>query len=126
MTNHVSSKLLYELSSACSQTECEVCESVECASWETRPSNFMAKNYEILGTCQFDGSENIWDEYHPQQTTIWSNKAPIALKHYPYNRADVLRCAHCQKVYLTYTEFGGYYVDQRIRLVNPDLIVLEE
>ncbi len=126
MTQQVSSQLLYALSSACTQAECEVCDSFHCESWETRPSNFVTKNYVLVGSCQFDGSENIWDEYHPQQTTIWSNNAPFALKHYPYNRADVLQCTNCQKVYLTYTEFGGYYVDQRIRLVNPDLIVTDE
>ena len=126
MTNRISSKQLYDLSSATTQAVCDCCSGFECASWETRPASFVAKNYEIVGTCQFDGSENIWDEHHPEQTTIWSNNAPIALQYYPYNRADVLRCTHCQKVYLTYTEFGGYYVDQRIRLVNRDLIVLEE
>jgi hypothetical protein len=86
----------------------------------------MAKFYDQVGSCKLDGSENMWDEFHPLKTTIWSNSAPIALKYYPYNRSDVLRCSHCQRVYLSYTEFGGYYVDQRIRIVNPDLIVMEE
>lgn len=29
----------------------------------------------------------------------------------------------CERPFLRYTEYGGYYVDERIREVNPELIV---
>jgi hypothetical protein len=36
---------------------------------------------------------------------------------------DVFACAKCNKVLLRYTEFGGYYVDHRVREVDARLVV---
>ena len=46
--------------------------------------------------------------------------------YHPYNSSDVYQCQACQTVYLRYTEYGGYYVDERIRVVKPELIVDEK
>ena len=48
---------------------------------------------------------------------------PVALGYHPYNRCDVWRCTACRRVFLRYTEYGGYYQDERIRLVDPGLVV---
>ncbi|WP_108646832.1 hypothetical protein [Polynucleobacter rarus] len=126
MELNLSATELYQLSCESSEIKCEFCDTFQCESWETLPSSFVLSEYPVVGNCRFEGSSDIWEEYHPDKTTMWSNHAPIALRYYPYNRSDVVQCSHCKRVYLRYTEFGGYYVDQRIRLVNPSLIVLEE
>jgi hypothetical protein len=126
MELNLSATELYQLSCESSEIECKFCDTFQCESWETLPSSFVDSEYAVVGHCRFEGSENIWEEYHPNKTTMWSNQAPIALRYYPYNRSDVIECSHCKRIYLRYTEFGGYYLDQRIRLVNPSLIVSEE
>jgi hypothetical protein len=76
----------------------------------------------MVGTLNTQKEEESWDEYHPKGTQIWSVNAPIAPKYHPYNKCDIYECKTCRSQYLGYTEFGGYYVDQRIRELNPDLI----
>ena len=120
----INAQTLFSLCSESLSKKCSHCASFDCEGWETRPASFLTKNYPIVGTLQTKGSEDHWEEYPGTTLSLWSTEAPIAVNYYPYNRSDVLRCLHCKRVYLSYTEFGGYYVDQRIRLVKPDLIVL--
>jgi hypothetical protein len=68
-------------------------------------------------------AEPSFEEHHPNGTRYDSAHAPISVAHFPYNRCDLWRCVPCGQHVLKYTEFGGYYVDQRVRLVNPDLVV---
>jgi len=56
-------------------------------------------------------------------TQLWSEEAPIAIQHHPYNRSDVLECNDCKRTFLHYTEYGGYYLDERIRELKLNLIV---
>ncbi|MGO1071444.1 hypothetical protein [Lysobacter sp. CA199] len=63
------------------------------------------------------------EEYHPHDTHYWSADAPIAIDRYPCNHCDVWRCRGCGRCFLHYTEGGGYFVDRRIRLLDPALIV---
>jgi hypothetical protein len=51
-----------------------------------------------------------------------SAQAPIAAKYFPFNRCDVFKCKQCTRVLLKYTEFGGYFVDQRVRWARSDLV----
>jgi hypothetical protein len=51
-----------------------------------------------------------------------SSDALIAPAFFPYNRYDVFSCAACDRVLLKYTEYGGYYVDDRVRVVQPVLV----
>lgn len=67
--------------------------------------------------------EPTFEEYHPTGTRYDDPTAPVALAWFPYNRSDVWRCGTCRRLVLRYTEFGGYYVDHRVRLLNPALIV---
>ena len=46
----------------------------------------------------------------------------IAPAFFPYNRCDVFTCGQCDRVLLKYTEYGGYYVDDRVRVVQADLV----
>lgn len=101
--------------------KCNNCAPLRCGGWETVPSSFNQTELELVGTLK-SGNEELWDEYHPKRTQIWSVDAPIAPHFHPYNKCDVYICKTCSTSYLKYTEFGGYYVDQRIREVNPDLI----
>jgi hypothetical protein len=35
----------------------------------------------------------------------------------------VWRCRSCHRAYLRYTEFGGYYQDERVRELDAALVV---
>jgi hypothetical protein len=63
------------------------------------------------------------EEYHPTGTNSWSVDAPIAVHHFPYNRCDVWQCVRCGRPFLRYTEYGGYYVEERVRELRAELIV---
>jgi hypothetical protein len=62
------------------------------------------------------------EEHHPAGSNAWSADAPIALDYFPYNRCDVWQCARCGRPFLRYTEYGGYYVEERIRQVDARLV----
>jgi len=61
-------------------------------------------------------------EYLPGNIDYWSPEAPIAPRFFPYNRCNVWQCTQCSRLYLRYTEGGGYFVDRRIRAVHSALI----
>ncbi|WP_322404673.1 hypothetical protein [Massilia luteola] len=67
--------------------------------------------------------EATYAEYDPATVGYWSAHASIALRHFPYNRCNVLQCIECGRACLTYDEAGGYYVEPRIRALDPELIV---
>ena len=78
----------------------------------------------VLGTLRdVNTCEPTLDEYHPGGTRYDSADAPIAPAFFPYNRCGVHQCSRCERVLLRYTEFGGYYVDHRVREVDPTLVV---
>lgn len=49
--------------------------------------------------------------------------APVAPQHFPYNRCRVWACAACGRGFVQYTEYGGYYVDHRLRQIDPARVV---
>ena len=67
--------------------------------------------------------ELSFEEFHPEGTRYDSPDAPIAVEYFPYNRCDVFKCTTCQCAVLKYTEYGGYYVDHRVRLVDAAKVV---
>lgn len=103
--------------------ECHVCDPVAYAGWDSVPSSFDFESLELIATLKSSDSEETWEEHHPNGTSIWSPDAPIAINFHPYNRCDVYQCKKCSKLYLSYTEYGGYYIDKRIRVLDPSLIV---
>jgi hypothetical protein len=121
--NELSKEQLIEIAQSTQTTkDCPDCSSLLCVGWESVPSSFELAKLRTIGTLRIEGAQECWDEYHPNGTNIWSEDAPISIKHHPYNRADVCECIACQKKFLRYTEYGGYYVDERIRELNAKLI----
>lgn len=104
-------------------SQCSNCATHNFSCWETILSTFDRTSIKMVGTLQVPDAPENWDEYHPNGTDQWSANAPIATAFHPYNSSDVYQCNECQTVYLRYTEYGGYYVDERIRVVKPELIV---
>ena len=105
--------------SACS------CSLGACAGWESFtedrwPTTLLLR----IGTLR-DASveEPTLEEFHPSGTRYASAVAPVAASYFPYNRCDAYGCGRCGRTLLRYTEYGGYYVDHRVREVLPELIV---
>ncbi|VVD64707.1 hypothetical protein PMO31116_00286 [Pandoraea morbifera] len=93
--------------------------------WASLPNSLPDDQLEPVGTLMalHASQEPTFSEYHPEGTSYWSARAPIAPRYFPYNRANVCRCRQCGRLYLRYQEGGGYFVDQRIRRLDPALIV---
>lgn len=103
---------------------CTACAAVAHAGWESLPGGFDASVLERVGTLRAPGDEEpTVEEFHPDGTNAWSPDAPIALAWFPCNRSEVWRCRRCARVYLRYTEYGGYYEEERIRRLDPALVV---
>jgi len=95
-----------------------------CREWTRIPPSFPEQQMRILGTLVEDPYiEASYEEYHPEGTNYWSAEAPISLSHYPYNRCGVLQCGVCGRCCLKYVEAGGYYVEPRMRALDPRLLV---
>ena len=116
-------QLLEIARSATAKSHCEQCSPLSCKGWESMPSGFDVGLLTPLGTLKIEGAQESWDEHHPNGTNQWSSDAPISVTHYPYNRSDVYECKSCQRKFLRYTEYGGYYLDERVRELNTTLVV---
>ncbi|MRV73779.1 hypothetical protein GJ700_18880 [Duganella sp. FT92W] len=107
-----------------STTQPCACASAAVAGWERLSPTFPVELLRRVGSLLPDPyAEPSYAEYHPAGTGYWSADAPIALRYFPYNRCELAQCTSCGRAYLRYTEAGGYYTEQRIRALNPDLIV---
>jgi hypothetical protein len=102
---------------------CADCSSLSCPGWASVPGYFDLRKLKVLGTLRTENLEEYWDEYHPNGTNLWSEDAPIAVNHHPYTRSEVLECIRCKRTFLHYTEYGGYYLDERVRELNTTFIV---
>lgn len=99
------------------------CAAWRCAGWESIVQPLGPPLLLRLGTLRQPGDdEPRYDEW-PGGGGYWSAEAPIAPRHFPYNRCDVWACAACGRGFLQYTEFGGYYVDHRLRQIDPARVV---
>lgn len=100
------------------------CRPVQMPAWESITEERWPAALEQVGTLRpEDAGEQTYEEFHPNGTRYGSADAPIAVAWFPFNRSDVFACRRCRSVFLRYTEYGGYYVDHRVRLVDPDLVV---
>jgi len=100
------------------------CELASYHEWARIPPTFPEAQMRIVGTLVDDPYlEASYVEYHPAGTSYWSPEAPIAPRHFPYNRCNVLQCEVCGRAALKYVEAGGYYVEPRLRLLDPQLLV---
>jgi hypothetical protein len=102
---------------------CPACAALVCPGWEALPGTYDRAGLRAIGTLRRPEVEDpTLEEYHPAGTHGWSPTAPIAPAFFPYNRCEVWQCARCARPFLRYTEYGGYYVEERIRALAPALV----
>ena len=91
--------------------------------WESQPISLDESRFREIGTLrEHNDTEPTFEEFLPGNVNYWSADAPIAPQYYPYNRCSVWHCELCGRLYLRYTEGGGYFVDRRIRALQSRLI----
>lgn len=106
-----------------SNTGCARCAALRCPGWEALSATADESSLRRVGSLRPPGDqEPTLDEYHPQGTSYWSPQAPIAPAFHPYNRCELWACVGCGRPFLRYTEYGGYYVEPRIRELRMELI----
>jgi hypothetical protein len=103
---------------------CPACAAIRAPGWEALSGSLDRKQLRRIGTLRDPRVEEPpLDEYHPGGTHAWSSEAPIAPAFFPYNRCEVWECASCGRPFLRYTEYGGYYVEERIRELDAGRVV---
>jgi hypothetical protein len=125
MTRYLDATALLELAQRAEQTEAPPCTCTKTPldGWQTQPLSLDERQLEQIGTLVAeDIAEPTFAEYLPENTGYWSENAPIAPRYFPYNRCGVWKCTLCGRLYLRYTEGGGYFVDQRMRALKAHLI----
>jgi hypothetical protein len=104
-------------------TGCVHCRELRAPGWESVTGPLGAPQLEPVGTLRDPAIEEpTLDERHAPGTHYWHARAPIVPTMFPYNRCTVWRCPQCHRGFLQYTEAGGYYVDHRLRELDPTLI----
>jgi hypothetical protein len=102
---------------------CAACAALRSRGWEALSATFDAGQLRKLATLRRPEVEDpTLEEHHPSGTNGWSADAPIAPDFFPYNRCDVWECVRCGRPFLRYTEYGGYYVEERIRPLQAALV----
>ena len=92
--------------------------------WTRIAPSFPQAQMHTVGTLAGDPYvEATYVEYHPDGSNYWSPQAPVAIRHFPYNRCTVLQCEVCGRGCLSYVEAGGYYVEPRVRALAGQQIV---
>lgn len=100
---------------------CAACRPFASPGWESFPAGQGDAPLQRLGALWLPGDdEPTLDELRPPGVDGWSPQAPISLAHHPYNRCEVWACRACGHPFLRYTEYGGYYIDARIRELRAD------
>jgi len=101
------------------------CAQLKCAGWESVTAPLAEPLLQRLGTLRNpDEAEPTVQELHASGSRYESPHAPIAPAWFPYNRCEVWACRACGRGFLQYTEFGGYYVDHRLRELDPARVVV--
>lgn len=99
---------------------CDRCRGLAPPGWESVAAPVGEPVLRRLGSLRDPSVDDpMVEEFHPAGTRYWSAEAPISVAHFPYNRCEVWQCPDCGRGVLQYTEFGGYYVDHRIRALDP-------
>lgn len=109
---------LRELAEGQAHPPCTRCAALKAPGWEALSATFEQSSLRKVATLRRpDVEDPTLAEYHPAGTNAWSPDAPIAPAFFPYNRCDVWQCVQCGRPFLRYTEYGGYYIEERIREV---------
>jgi hypothetical protein len=117
---------LRRLAEAQPAAPCEACAGFRAPGWESLSATLDTASLRKVGTLRkADVEDPTLEEHHPAGTNAWSPEAPIAPAWFPYNRCDVWQCGRCGRAFLRYTEYGGYYIEERIRPVQARLVTGE-
>ena len=125
MAEYLNAAMLLELAQRAEQRTAApcMCTKTPLDGWHSQPLSLDETQFKEIGTLAPEGDpEPTFSEYLPGKTNYWSAEAPIAPRYFPYNRCAVWQCTLCSRLYLRYTEGGGYFVDRRIRAVQSALI----
>lgn len=100
------------------------CAHLKCPGWESVGAPVGEPLLQRLGTLRdAEEVEPTLQEVHAQGSRYESAHAPVAPAFFPYNRCEVWACRACGRGFLQYTEFGGYYIDHRLRELDPALVI---
>ncbi|WP_075645304.1 hypothetical protein [Caballeronia mineralivorans] len=125
MSNHLDALALTEIALRAESLAAGPCNCTRTPlhGWNSQPVSLDEQRLQEIGTLVVDDDpEPSYREYLPGNIDYWSPEAPIAPRFFPYNRCNVWQCTQCSRLYLRYTEGGGYFVDRRIRAVHSALI----
>ncbi|MGQ7933849.1 hypothetical protein [Paraburkholderia sp. D1E] len=125
MAEYLNAATLLELAQRVEQRDVAPCTCTKTPldGWLSQPLSLDETQLKEVGTlAPDDDPEPTFSEYLPDKTGYWSADAPIAPRYFPYNRCTVWQCSLCSRLYLRYTEGGGYFVDRRIRALQSALI----
>ena len=115
------------LKQACASQPARACSCAlgACAGWESfTEDRWPAALVRPIGTLRDPAiDEPTLEECHPGGTRYGSPDAPLAVAFFPCNRCDAYACGRCGRTLLRYTEYGGYYEEERIRLLVAAHIV---
>lgn len=96
-----------------------------CTGWEPlNESNWPKDHLSHLATLRDpNNNEPTFEELQPNGVRMDDSNALISIAHFPYNRCDVFACTLCHQGVLRYTEYGGYYIDHRVRRVRSEQVI---
>lgn len=105
-------------------TPCAICRPFTSPGWEPFPVTGDEAVLQPIGALWLpeDDEPTLEEAPRPVGVDRWSPLAPISLAHHPYNRCEVWACVSCRLPFLRYTEYGGYYVERRIRQLQADRV----
>lgn len=102
---------------------CSACAALVCPGWESLPAHFSPAALQRVGSLRDPAvDEPTLDEQLPAGVHGWSADAPVDPRWHPYNRCDVWACRTCGRPFLRYTEYGGYYIDERVRELHAERV----
>ncbi len=114
---------LRQLAQAQAHAPCRRCAALKAPGWEALSATFEQAALRKVATLRCPEVEDpTLTEYHPGRTNAWSADAPVAPEYFPYNRCDVWQCVQCGRPFLRYTEYGGYYIEERIRELHAEVV----
>lgn len=106
------------------QAHCPACAHFKAPGWSSLTASTDDSVLYCLGALWLPGDdEPSLEEARPTRMDPWSPEVPISFDRHPDNRCQVWACRDCEKPFLRYTEYGGYYIDHRFRELNPERLL---
>ncbi|MDB5957946.1 hypothetical protein [Ramlibacter sp.] len=116
---------LRQLAQAQAHAPCRRCAALKAPGWEALSATFEQSALRKVATLRrSDVEDPTLAEYHPAGSNAWSADAPVAPAYFPYNRCDVWECVQCGRPFLRYVEYGGYYIEERVRELHAENVAV--